>query len=1090
MLRSWISLIALLGLLAAVPVLADVKFATFESDADNPFKGAATDIIRVDRNASEGKYSLLLAIKGSTEDSWPGLSFSPEKSVDWFAYHALKMDVFVDGNKPVTLGVRLDTKEGTGWLYSLATLQPGWNKNWTVPINDVRETADLHNITSMWLGASNPREDANIYFDNVRLGPFDYGFKKIVYLETSPGIKPNSSETKRGFMVFNTSYSEFVFPNAKPKSRMSKASMFLAQGEKEPLVVNVHAVKDLESLAVSVSTLQGPNGAQIKPADWNIGIVRHRDKRENYQVDSYIVDVPTFITVPNKSENLESGKTASFWLTLSSKQSTSPGVYTGYVSVSSGSVVTKIPVQVRVLPFVLPELTGDLHGVYYRPFGKGMATREQIRFDIADMKAHGMTSLGLCIGIDSSSYKVEGENVVFDFKGDTPFEYIMDAYIENGFTEPIVMLSDTGQEAARKHPYASDSYARTYISFWKGLDDVCVKKGWKRMYIQPEDEVGWRTAADRERNTYLLGLLKKAGLMTEVDGPSDSYFNNEAGPLSDVWNYNGILGPADVVKAAIANGKLVTVYNFDSSGYTPETQRWARGLFNWKHGLRGSFNWEYRGGNGSIFDDQDARLGDWVHYYPSYEGKPGGPSTGWEGSREGLDDRKYIRLLENLIDTASKQQKTIAAQAQNVSSKLQFIKRQISNHPDSTVNRITWTEKLMPLDALKAGHVNKTDPEVSWYYTGALKMPNGLQIKTSDDIRWFAATEIVKLLNAMGKAEAIPQPISKKTKLVQKRLVSVEKSDRGKTSGAKRPTSAIPNLATAPQLDGVYDTDAGWKNAAKVDLTLSNGNGKPQGETQVLFGINGSIFYVCFVCGEDRLDDILARVTEKGGPVWEDDCVEVFIDGESSGKSFHQVVSNSLGNVYTIGPEGVDWNADVRASGKVDKANRRWILEMAIPLDAIKLSPSIGLNFARERRPLNILELSSWSVTGDSFRKPERFGIGYLEGVSSLNVEEIKPELSIMADPIVSPADSKSVSFVIEPKLSERDKAQSTVNVFVKGNGKSFRFRIEKPLKDHIRANIDVSDLPQGEYAVFGAIESGGKKIASCQTSLLRIFEK
>jgi hypothetical protein len=651
------------------------------------------------------------------------------------------------------------------------------------------------------------------------------------------------------------------------------------------------------------------------------------------------------------------------------------------------------------------------------------------------------------------------------------------------------MLADSGQEAARKHPYASEPYARTYTNFWTGLDKLCKSKGWKPMYIQPEDEVGWRTAADRDRNTYLLGLLKKAGLMTEVDGPSDTYFNNEAGPLSDVWNYNGIIGPADVVSKALQNGKLVTVYNFDSSGFTPEDQRWARGLFNWKHGLRGSFNWEYRGGNGSIFDDQDAQLGDWVHYYPAFEGRSSGPSTGWEGSREGIDDRKYLRLLESLINIAPSLGKRVAAEAKQVSATLAQLKAQLTSHPDSSVNRIGWQQKIQPEDALKLGYISSIDPGVAWYYAGELKLPNGLPLESYDNIRWFAASESVKLLSIMGKANPLTIPALQKSVVIKKRLIGVNKSESAGKSGiykARRPVSALPVLDSAPVLDGSID-DAAWKNAAKISLTLTNGTGKPLGPTDVRFGINGSVLYVAFICTEDRPNDIVAKVRDHNGPVWEDDCVEVFIDPTQTGKSYYQVLANSLGTTHQIGPESMEWKADVKAAGKVDVPNRRWMCEIAIPISDMKFAPSIGLNFARERRPLNIMELSSWVVTGGTFGKPELFGIATLSGnVPGVVIERVKPEIDIKFIPPVTVTSSGITSIGIDPVLSESDLAKASVTMKFGGNGKSFQFSIDKPLTDHMMATIDIGDLPAGSYSVKAFLNLAGKVVAEWQGTMLR----
>ena len=85
---------------------------------------------------------------------------------------------------------------------------------------------------------------------------------------------------------------------------------------------------------------------------------------------------------------------------------------------------------------------------------------------------------------------------------------------------------------------------------------------------------------------------------------------------------------------------------------------------------------------------------------------------------------------------------------------------------------------------------------------------------------------------------------------------------------------------------------------------------------------------------------------------------------------------------------------DVRAAARVEKEQQRWLVEMAIPAAGMKLAPRFGLNLARERRPMEVLELSAWSPTGGSFGQPERFGIGVMEG-DLPQTAAAKPELRL-----------------------------------------------------------------------------------------------
>jgi len=1066
---------------------ADVKFDSFESDG-SMFGPAATSIQRVKQYATDGDYSMLVPIKGSEKDTWPGLFLSLKEKADWSAYNAMKMDVYVEGNESVKLTARLDTTAGIAWI-SPADLQPGWNKNWTIPIAGARDATNIKQVTGMWLGYSCPHKDYTLYFDNVRLGGVDC--RKVVHLDDTAGISPNPAEKRSGFQLFSLPYSCFIFPNTKPQNRLSQIWTFAAVGEFEPVTVSILSLRKLDDLSVVISELSGPKGASISQKDWDIRVVRYMDKRENYQVDSYIADTPTYIEKPASPEILETNTTATFWLTLKVPQSAKPGIYRGSVVVSSGSGRQSVPITLRVLPFKLPELKDNLQGIYYNAGGGWLPAKEQVRFDLKDMRDHGMTSIGLSTGIDSSSYKVNGTQVTFDFKDNTTWEYIMDSARDLGFPAPLITICDNGQWAD-PHEYASGAYAETYINFWKGISEAGTAKGWNPIYIQPEDEVGWRTQADRDRNTYLLGLLNKAGFKTEVDGPSDGYFNTIAGPLSDIWNYCGTLGPNDTVKQAQADGKIVTVYNFDCGGFTPEVQRWARGLFNWKHNLKGSYNWLYRGGNGSIFDDQDAIIGDWVHYYPPRPGHPGGPTMGWEASREGIDDLKYIKLLESLIDTASHKSGKPEKAAKIANAVLLNIKNLITSHPDSTTNRVEWARKLDPEAALKEKLINKLDPEVDWYYTGDLKYSSGIPLQSYDTIRWAVAEQCVNLMSAMGESDPLPSAGAVKSAKVVRRISAVKSNSSNNQEISTRPIAKVPTLSSEPTLDGVVETDPGWKNAKKVSLTLSSGLGKPQQQTEAMFGLFGTNMYVCFICHEDRIDSIVAKEMVDSDNVWQDDCVEVFIDPKRTEKSFYQVVANSRGAIYKKAPDGFDWKSDIKAIGKVEKDNRRWIVEMCISLKDIDLGNRIGLNFCRERRPLNIYELSSWAVTGRTFRIPERFGIGLLsenaENMTSAN--GVKPEISLDLTPPVSNTSETTIGLTCKLTLPDFDLLDTKINLLISGNGKTIHEQIQPPLANKMPVILDIRDLAAGNYTLKASLTKSGKRLAEWEGMLVRVGER
>ncbi len=206
----------------------------------------------------------------------------------------------------------------------------------------------------------------------------------------------------------------------------------------------------------------------------------------------------------------------------------------------------------------------------------------------------------------------------------------------------------------------------------------------------------------------------------------------------------------------------------------------------------------------------------------------------------------------------------------------------------------------------------------------------------------------------------------------------------GDLSGRKR--IAIPELPAAPQLDGDLSDDA-WQYAAQTDPWMVNtGAARAPVQTTAWLGIHAGRLFVGVRAEEPNVPGIVADVTEDGGPAWNDDCIELFVDGDLDLQTARQLVINSVGTVTLIDHAGGDWNADVaRATGVGEDA---WFVELSIPLSALGLTGAeFGLNICRERRAGGGTELSCWVPTGGGFHQPGKFGlaslpVGYLRRIA------------------------------------------------------------------------------------------------------------
>ncbi len=148
--------------------------------------------------------------------------------------------------------------------------------------------------------------------------------------------------------------------------------------------------------------------------------------------------------------------------------------------------------------------------------------------------------------------------------------------------------------------------------------------------------------------------------------------------------------------------------------------------------------------------------------------------------------------------------------------------------------------------------------------------------------------------------------------------------------------------------------------------------------------------YFAWTCEEPNIDKLKASETGRDGPAWAIDCVELFLDPESSAYSrryYHFIVGAVKNALYddrtgfkTPGDQDDSWNAEGFKYGyNIDRGNKRWSIEMLVPFkDIATTTPKPGDvwlgNFARERYA-GVNELYQWSQGGaGGFVDPKSFG--------------------------------------------------------------------------------------------------------------------
>ena len=103
-----------------------------------------------------------------------------------------------------------------------------------------------------------------------------------------------------------------------------------------------------------------------------------------------------------------------------------------------------------------------------------------------------------------------------------------------------------------------------------------------------------------------------------------------------------------------------------------------------------------------------------------------------------------------------------------------------------------------------------------------------------------------------------------------------------------RDQAEVENLSSGTAWKQLPST---WKLRAMQPF-YNHATGEPtQTETQVKFRFDDSAFYAGFIASEAEMKYLVSRVKEHDGPVWNDDCVELFLFDPAKNTGWHFAVN-------------------------------------------------------------------------------------------------------------------------------------------------------------------------------------------------------
>ena len=588
------------------------------------------------------------------------------------------------------------------------------------------------------------------WFDDLAFEPTKLkGPPPLKYVDLSPMPKLTPDDVRRGYLPFIRNTLETVYPASlpRPDERLTELTLSGFPGESHAASVCLRGLEPIPELKLKASALTGPGGRAIPAEGVRVQpvecLVRQGQSRWGPLAGQPLLK-PVYVA-DTDTTSVEKDATRQLWITVSVPSDAPGGDYVGSITLESGKSNWSFPVRLKVYPFALPEVKGVALGMYARLHEDDGF----VDFVFADMRRHGMTTVGLCCPLGAEMTMANGKARV-KFDGRSALERAMRAYVKAGFPEPLVWLmgSDVIKWSRKQGPLDSEAFAAAY----KGVLEAILAKArdskWPEIIFQPIDEPFEHTKrlATAKRCLQIMRMIP--GLRTEEDGPNGNPATlEELYGLSDVLVYHdgpwlNRRAPYDAaawdkfLARTRADGKTIWFYNIDLTGYHPEAMRWGYGVGLWRGRGRGVLEWAYMFWYRPHLAKRAYTSPKTMFFrYPKTKDYPGGPSIGWEAAREGVIDYKLLALFTR---------KAAEAEASGDPRRAEAARR-AKAAVEQQLARLTF-DKLMA----RAGKGRWTQPALTLddgtrAVTGAFKMPNGWAFADYDATRKLIADAIVEM---------------------------------------------------------------------------------------------------------------------------------------------------------------------------------------------------------------------------------------------------------------------------------------------------------------------------------------------------------
>ena len=474
----------------------------------------------------------------------------------------------------------------------------------------------------------------------------------------------------------------------------------MARSEYEPLQVGIY----VPSGQAGLSTVQVSVASDIPYEVGHLHYAPSPDWLEGQDVDWPYKGrrraMPSYLVPGATIPSIASGRSGGYWITFKTDASTPAGIHIGQITITADGVSPFVKaISVEVYPFELPR-PKPAFGIFYfidRVCGTDIdpalnppyRTKRYQEMYLADIAAHGHNSVLMRSFLDlfgSDEYIATGhatlpenwETSMFYDHYRRALALLDPSEYADGKVDPARLI----EEQIALYQNAGVIYPDVPVLAFGGygfdnkttaadtMRSLSVDNDWPEFVHYQRDEplpwVGDNFTQETIEDILQWKRIENVRNLTCIAGNSVVSW----GKIYDIW----VVLAGHVSEGMMAEARRqhaeVWTYTFDLSYVNPHLNRYWTGLYMWGLGLTGNYpNSPYQQGN--LYEVNPTwNVGSEtasIHQPQGYtiSGVDGPvPGVGWEGRREGIDDYRYLQLLEaRLAATADPNPLKDAAQA-------------------------------------------------------------------------------------------------------------------------------------------------------------------------------------------------------------------------------------------------------------------------------------------------------------------------------------------------------------------------------------------------------------------------------------------